>query len=538
MSEPAANARLPRRGGWPAHPVIYQIYPRSFADSTGSGEGDLAGIAARLPHVARLGADAVWISPFFLSPMVDGGYDIVDHCAVDPRFGTMADWEALVARARSLGLHVMIDLVANHTSIAHPWFSESAERRGGRDDWYVWADPTPAGGPPNNWLSFFGPPAWTWDHRRRQYYNHTFLEEQPKLNLRHRGVQRAIGEIVAFWRDRGADGFRLDAVTSYLHDESLADNPPARPEVAARIAGARHNPYTWQDHMHDFLPGDGVPFMETVREWAGPEAYLLGEVNSGNRSVELAVETAGAAGLDSAYVVDLAERGVTGDVMADMIERGACAEGLAWWLSTHDRSRHVSRAGDGSERDARLFAVLLCGMPGPLILYQGEELGQRQSSLPREALHDPFDVMYWPAAPGRDGSRVPFHWEAGRGAGFTTGAPWLPMDEADVPAPLSAQAGRPDSPFETYRAALAARRRLGIADACMQVLEAEELWFLGRLTDLPGGALRLAVNLSREAHRLPAGAGAVHMASDPALPGATIGEVPPRTALWLAESDG
>jgi alpha-glucosidase len=520
---------LPRRGTWPAHPVIYQIYPRSFADSTGSGEGDLRGVARRLGHVARLGADAVWIAPFYVSPMVDGGYDVADHTAVDPRFGTMEDWHALVAAARSLGLKVMVDLVLNHTSTEHGWFRDSAERRAGRDDWYVWADAAPGGSPPNNWLSFFGAPAWTWDHRRRQYYYHTFLPDQPKLNLRHPEVRRQVRQIVRFWCAAGADGFRLDAVTSYLHDESLADNPPAPPEVAARITGAPHNPYTWQDHVFDFLPGDGVPFMREVRDWAGPHSYLLGEVNSGNRSVELATDVSNAAGLDSAYVVDLAERGVTGTVIADMIARGACAEGLAWWLSSHDHPRHVSRAGDGSARDARLFAVLLCAMPGPLILYQGEEAGQRQAALPRAALHDPFDRVYWPDPPGREGARVPMPWG---GAGFSPESPWLPVAADDAPAPLAAQEGRADSPLETYRAALAARKRRGLSEACLTVLEADESWFLGRLTDVAGEPVHLAVNLGHAPRRLPGAPLRAEMASAPALRGAEVAEVPPRTALW------
>ena len=523
----------PARADWPAHPVIYQIYPRSFADTSASGEGDLAGIADRLSHAARLGADAVWISPFQVSPMVDGGYDIADHATIDPRFGTDADWDKVIARARALGLRVMVDLVANHTSREHPWFTESAERREGREDWYVWADAAPGGGPPNNWLSFFGAPAWTWDHRRRQYYYHTFLDAQPKLNLRSPDVRRAMCSLVSHWRGRGADGFRLDAVTSYLHDTSLADNPPARPEVSARIAGAPHNPYTWQDHMHDFLPGDGVPFMRQVRDWAGPDSYLLGEVNSGNNSVELAISMAGEGGLDSAYVVDLAERGITGEVLADMIARGACAEGLAWWLSSHDQPRHVSRAGDGSPADARLFALLLCAMPGPLILYQGEEIGQRQARLPRAALHDPFDRMYWPDTPGRDGARVPFFWDAGPGGGFTGGVPWLPMAPQDAPAPLSAQEGQPDSPFETYRAALAERRRRGLADGCIEVLEAEADWVLARVDGTEGAPVRLAVNLGREPRRLPGGPARAILASAPGLRDAALDTLPGRTSAWL-----
>jgi alpha-glucosidase len=524
---------LPRRGGWPAHPVIYQIYPRSFADTTGTGEGDLAGIARRLEHVARLGADAIWISPFYRSPMVDGGYDISDYKRIDPRFGTMADWDSLVARARDLGLLVMVDLVANHTARAHDWFQDSATRRNGRDDWYVWADATEAGAPPNNWISFFGTPAWTWDHRRQQYYYHTFLPEQPKLNLRNAEVQAAICDVVAFWCEAGADGFRLDAVTSYLHDASLADNPPARPEVSERITGQEFNPYTWQDHVHDFLPGDGVPYMRRVRDWAGENRYLLGEVNSGNRSVELATEVSNAAGLDSAYVVDLAERGLTGEVIADMIERGACAEGLAWWLSSHDHPRHVSRAGDGSARDARMYAVLLCGIPGPIMLYQGEEIGQRQAALPEESLRDRFDLMYWPDIPGRDGARVPLPWGA---EGFTTGTPWLPMRQDDAPAPLDAQEGRADSPLETYRAAIAARKRHGIGGACLAVEEAEPEWFLARLTDAPGCPLRLALNLGDEARPLPGGPARAVMASEPEQRGAEVAEVPPRAALWLGEA--
>ena len=228
---------------WWRGAVLYQIYPRSFADSNGDGLGDLPGITSKLDYVAGLGVDAIWISPFFKSPMKDMGYDVSDYCDVDPTFGTLADFDALIARAHALNLKVMIDLVLSHTSDQHPWFAQSRkDRTNPRADWYVWAEPKPDGSPPNNWLSIFGGVAWAWDSRRRQYYLHNFLVEQPDLNFHNPDVRKALLDAVTFWLHRGVDGFRLDTVNFYFHDQLLRDNPPALNRDAPDVPAA--NPYT------------------------------------------------------------------------------------------------------------------------------------------------------------------------------------------------------------------------------------------------------------------------------------------------------
>ena len=413
---------------WPRAPVIYQIYPRSFRDSTGSGTGDLRGIAMHLDHVASLGVDAIWISPFYPSPFRDGGYDIADHVKVHPALGTMDDFDAVVAGARDLGLRVLIDQVFNHTSDAAPWFIRSV--RGDPDfaDHYVWRDPKPDGTPPNNWIGQFGTPAWTWNHERRQYYMHNFTKHQPSLNLRSEAVQKVLERIMRFWLDRGVDGFRLDAVTSFLFDPDFRDNPPADRATQEAASGETFMPYTYQDHVHDVLPGDGLPFMENLRRWAGDDAWLVGEVTSGNQSVELACGLTEPGRLDAAYTTDLVEGGATADAYAEVLERASDPQRLGWWLSSHDQPRHGSTVGDGSDRDLRFFALLLATAPGSVIVYQGEELGLPQPHLPLAAVTDPLDLLYWPDGPGREGARVPIPWAEGADRGFSIGTPWLPMD--------------------------------------------------------------------------------------------------------------
>src|SRR4051812_15880965 len=248
---------------WWRGAVIYQIYPWSFADSDGDGIGDLRGITARLDHVARLGVDAIWIAPFFTSPMQDFGYDVSDYCAVDPRFGTLADFDALIARAHALGLKVLIDQVWSHSSNQHPWFRASrASRDNPHADWYVWADPRPDGSPPNNWLSVFGGGAWTWEPRRRQYYLHHFLPGQPQLDLRNPAALQALLDAGAFWLDRGVDGFRLDAIDFALHDPLLRDNPPRERAPGAPLP---LKPFGFQEHVHDMMHADTPALMERIR---------------------------------------------------------------------------------------------------------------------------------------------------------------------------------------------------------------------------------------------------------------------------------
>ena len=463
---------MPKRGDWPASPIIYEIYPRSFYDANGDGEGDLLGITAKLDYVAALGVDAIWLAPFYLSPMHDGGYDVQDHTVVNPRYGTEADFDALVARAHDLGLKVMVDQVFNHTSHRHAWFANSVQKRGDYADWYVWRDPKPDGSLPNNWLSQFGPPAWTWNHQREQYYFHQFLDCQPNLNLRHPPVLEALEKVTKHWLDRGVDGFRYDAVTSYLWDDGFADNPVADPETRRKISGPRYNPYSMQSHDNDMLPGDGLPFTANLRTWAGEDAWLMGEITSGNKSVELVNGLTRPDRLDCAYTTDLPEEGMEPANIQRVVDGLETPHTFLWWLSCHDQPRPATAHGDGSARDARFLMTALAFMPGPWLIYQGEELGLPQPFLDYEENDDPFDRLYWPDVPGRQGPRVPIPWGEGYiGFGFTAAKPWLTM-RWDGCMSVLAQEADGDSVLAHARRLTRFRKKSGIGEAVIQSIEA------------------------------------------------------------------
>ncbi|MEM9268958.1 MAG: alpha-amylase family glycosyl hydrolase, partial [Pseudomonadota bacterium] len=266
---------------WWRGAVIYQIYPRSFQDSNGDGIGDLRGIIDRLPYVASLGVDAIWISPFFTSPMEDFGYDVSDYRDVDPMFGTLGDFDALIERAHGLGLRVMIDLVLSHTSAQHPWFEESRQSRDNpKSDWYVWADPNLDGTPPNNWLSIFGGSAWAWDGTRRQYYLHNFLASQPDLNFHCEAVQDALLDVARFWLEQGVDGFRLDTINFYVHDKDLRSNPALPVEARNATIAPDVNPYNYQDHLYDKNRPENLAFLRRLRAVMDdyPDTAAVGEV--------------------------------------------------------------------------------------------------------------------------------------------------------------------------------------------------------------------------------------------------------------------
>ena len=284
---------------WWKGAAIYQIYPRSFRDTNGDGVGDLAGVTAGLDHVASLGVDAIWISPFFTSPMRDFGYDVADFCDVDPVFGTLADFDALIAKAHGLGLKVIVDQVYAHTSDLHPWFAESRDSADNpRADWYIWADPKPDGTPPCNWQSVFGGPAWTWDGRRRQYYLHTFLKEQPQLNVHNPAVQDALLDVTRFWLERGVDGFRLDALNHAMHDPLLRDNPPA-PENGR----VRTRPFDYQLKLYSQSQPGMVEFIERIRAVCDEYGVIhtVAEVGGDKAEEEMKAFTAGDRRLSSAY---------------------------------------------------------------------------------------------------------------------------------------------------------------------------------------------------------------------------------------------
>ncbi|OCC24202.1 alpha-glucosidase [Croceicoccus estronivorus] len=429
FSGPRAGSSEP----WWRGAAIYQIYPRSFQDSNGDGIGDLRGITGRLDHVASLGVDAIWISPFFASPMRDFGYDVSDYCAVDPIFGTLEDFDALVAAAHARGLKVLIDQVYAHTSDLHPWFAESrASRDSARADWYVWADPKADGTPPNNWQSVFGGPAWTWDARRCQYYMHTFLKEQPQLNVHQRDVQDALLSVARFWLERGVDGFRLDALNHSMHDPLLRDNPPAPDNGRVRT-----RPFDFQLKVHSQSQPGVVAFIERLRALCDEfgAIHTVAEVGGDDAEAERKAYTAGTHRLDSAYGFDfLYAPELTAAFVAETMKGWQQGESWpSWAFENHDAPRAVSRwcAPGEMARFARVKMALLMALRGNAIIYQGEELGLEQDDIPFDLLQDPEAIANWPLTLSRDGARTPMPWVDQPLGGFTTGTPWLPLSDAN-----------------------------------------------------------------------------------------------------------
>lgn len=494
------------RGG-----VIYQIYPRSFADANGDGVGDLAGMIGKLDYVASLGVEGIWLSPFFTSPMKDFGYDVADYRDVDPLFGTLADFDALVARAHALGLKVVIDQVWSHTSDQHPWFIDSAgSAESPKADWYVWADAKADGSPPNNWLAAFGGPSWTWNPRRRQYYLHNFLIEQPDLNFWNPQVQDAILEVARFWLDRGVDGFRLDVINFIFHDRDLGDNPVAPHRRTPPM------PTNFQRHVHDRSRPEALAFLGRLR--ALTDRYegrmTVGEVVDFPPLERQQEYTLPPDRLDTAYSFYLlSATEASPGLFSQALNSWAKAPGWpSWSLGNHDVARFPTRlahSGDPAQVKV-LLAVLMC-LRGTIFLYQGDELGLPQAQVPFAALRDPFAIAAYTGGAGRDGARTPMPWTAdGPAAGFSTSADtWLPVDPAHRALSAAGQEGDPHSTLAFTRKLLGLRRelaplRLGdatILDAPSGVLAFERTWQNEALIcvfELAGHAARFAAPAGAE----------------------------------------
>ena len=504
------------RGG-----VIYQIYPRSFKDTNGDGIGDLPGITQQLPYVASLGVDAIWISPFFPSPMRDFGYDVSGFCDVDPMFGTLSDFDELVRVAHERGLKVIIDQVYSHTSDRHPWFAESrSSRDNDKADWYVWADPKPDGSPPNNWQSVFVGSAWTWDARRGQYYLHNFLTEQPDLNLLNPRVHDALLDAARFWLDRGVDGFRVDAVSHFVHDPLLRDNPPSTKP------GTRSRPFDFQEHRYTVDRPETLAFLERLRQVLNqyPDRFALGELGGpgvgGSEDGRYVAETR----LQSAYsFFFLRSAAPTPQLIQQAFTEWENGHGEGWptWVfSNHDAPRVVTRWG-GDEADGRyaqLMLALLFALRGSVCLYQGEELGLPQAHVPFERLVDPEAIANWPLTLGRDGARTPLPWTThAPHAGFGAAEPWLPVDARHAAMAVDLQERDSHSSLQLTRQLLDIRHRFAALregdvrvmadDPSVLMLEraaaSERIWCVFNLTadavqrPLPSGPWRpLAGNAS------------------------------------------
>ena len=461
------------RGG-----VIYQVYPRSFQDSDGDGVGDLAGIEARLDHVARLGVDAVWLSPIFPSPMADFGYDVADYCDVDPLFGDLAAFDRLLAAIHARGLRLLLDFVPNHTSTAHPWFVASRSSRADpKRDWYIWRDPAPGGGPPNNWISDMGGPAWEYDPATGQYYLHTFLKEQADLDWRNPDVVAAMMQVMRFWLDRGVDGFRIDVLWHIVKALGLPDNPanPDWREGMAEKSTLIQQHSTDQPEAHAFAAD-----MRALADEYG-DRLLVGEIFLPRERLMRWYGTPDRAGVHLPFNFELIENSWDRDTLARLIadyDAGIPDHGWPnWVIGSHDAPRIAARIG---EAQARVAAMLLLTLRGTPTLYQGDELGIGTVAIPPDRIRDPQDLRQPGQGLGRDRSRTPMAWDVSPNAGFSTAEPWLPLHADWATRNVAAQEADRGSMLWLYRDLLALRRR-------------EAALSLGtmRVVDAPAGVLAL-----------------------------------------------
>lgn len=460
----------PQRVGneWWRGAIIYQIYPRSFFDSNNDGVGDLPGITSKLDYIASLGVDAIWISPFFKSPMKDFGYDVSDYRAVDPVFGTLADFDDLVLRAHELNIRVIIDQVLSHTSSQHTWFRESRQNRtNAKADWYVWADPKSDGTPPNNWLSIFGGPAWQWDARRNQYYLHNFLVDQPDLNFHNPQLQSQMLKEVEFWLQRNVDGIRLDAINFCFHDAQLRDNPPKSRPSASGEGFRKDNPYAWQAHLYNNTQAENHQFLEALRELSNSygDVLLLGEISSEDTLQTMVDYTSGNRRLHTGYSFKLLTDDLNTRYIRETIETAEFALTNAWpcWtLGNHDVTRVASRwrKGRDKQRLAKVLNAFLFSLRGTVCSYQGEELALTEAELEESQLRDPYGLNFWPLFKGRDGCRTPLPWTSSEHGGFSASTPWLPVPEVHRKSCIANQAEDEASALNAYRTFVAWRKQI------------------------------------------------------------------------------
>lgn len=460
---------------WWQSAVLYQIYPWSFQDSDGDGIGDLRGIEARLDYLVDLGIDAIWLSPIFPSPMADFGYDVADYCGIDPRFGTLADFDSLLASAHARGLKLLLDFVPNHSSDQHPWFVESrASRDNPKRDWYIWRDPAADGGPPNNWISDFGGPAWTDDAATGQYYSHAFLKEQPDLNWRNPELRAAMLDVLRFWFARGVDGFRIDVLWHIVKHADFPDNPlnpdwdPATGEMHRVFQ--RHS--TDQPEVHD-IAADMRAIADAFGR-NGNERVLIGEIYL---PVERLMRYYGLAGegVHLPFNFQLIDAPWNARGLARMIAdyEAALPEGgwPNWVLGNHDRPRSATKRGAAQ---ARVAAMLLLTLRGTPTLYYGDELGMEDGAIPPDRVRDPRELREPGLGLGRDPVRTPMPWDDSEQAGFTQGEPWLPLGEGWQRRNVAAERDDPNSMLALHRALLNLRRSTpALATGRIWLLEAE-----------------------------------------------------------------
>ena len=502
---------MPDQHAWWQRGVVYQVYPRSFQDSNGDGVGDLPGILSRLDHLSALGVDAVWVSPIYPSPMADFGYDVSDYTGVDPVFGGLEDFDRLVSAAHARGLRMILDYVPNHSSDRHPWFAESRSSRASpKRDWYIWRDPAPGGGPPNNWLSEFGGPAWTFDAATGQYYYHAYLPEQPDLNWRNPEVRVAMLDALRFWLDRGVGGFRVDAIHHLIEDASFRDNPP-NPDWRPGMSPARRviRAHTMdQPEVHD-----AIAEMRRVSDGYGGDRVLIGEAYL---PIDRLMMYYGAdlSGFHLPFNFHLLSTPWRARDIAALVERYEAALPPGGWpnwvLGNHDRSRVASRLGPAQ---ARVAAMLLLTLRGTPTLYQGDEIGMEDVPIPPDRVQDPWERNVPGLGLGRDPVRTPMQWDAGPNAGFTRpGAePWLPLAPDHATRNVAAQAEDPRSMLSLHRALLALRRAepaLSVGSYAPVEGAEEDVLAYERRDGATGRGLLVALNLGGQERELPRAASA------------------------------
>ncbi len=456
---------------WWRGAVIYQIYPRSYMDSNADGIGDLRGIISKLDYVSSLGVDAIWLSPFFRSPMKDFGYDISDYRDVDPIFGTIDDFRLLLKEAHARGLKIILDQVWSHTSDQHNWFKESrANKTNAKHDWYIWADCKPDGTPPNNWLSIFGGSAWEWDTRREQYYLHHFLTCQPALNLWNQDVRKEITDTARYWLDMGIDGFRLDVINCALSHPDLLDNPIRTPDMPPPTDMNSSNPMSRQirSNAYGYLSDDTFKWLNTLRGVANDykDIFLMGEIGGDNNEITATKYTQTGQRLHSAYSFGLTGKTITKDLVLRTVQNIEKEIGDGWItyaLGNHDNVRFASNHGqhqDARHKYGMMGMALLLSLRGTVCMYQGEELGLPTAEISFEDMQDPYDIRMHPDSMNRDGGRTPMPWvENAPMAGFSA-APktWLPVSETHVPLAVDIQENDGASLLNAYRRFLKWRR--------------------------------------------------------------------------------
>jgi alpha-glucosidase len=494
---------------WWDHAVFYEIYPRSFKDSNGDGVGDLKGITQQLNYLRSLGVDAIWITPFYPSPQVDFGYDVSDYVAIDPQFGTLADFDRLVKEAHKRDIKVVTDLVLNHTSDQHAWFKESrSSKTNPKRDWYIWHDPGPNGERPNNWYSGFGPHAWTLDRKTNQYYYHFFYPEQPDLNWRNPAVEKEVFQQIRFWLDRGVDGFRLDAINWLFEDQQLRDNPELpharREDPNQKEQELKYDRDQPETHgvlqrlraMTDTYQGDRVligeiwvPKMEMLMEYYGPrDNELQLPFNFFFTQVK---------GLDAMAFRQVVEE----------TERLTNGEPTTYVLSNHDMDRAITRYGNGTNdaQIAKLLATMLLTLRGAPFIYYGEEIGMPTTTPERvEDVRDPVGKRYWPTYKGRDGVRTPMQWTNSANAGFTTGnaKPWLPIPDNYLDVNAAKQSQTRNSILSFYGHVIRLRKKSpALLEGDYQSIDAgDKIFAYRRSTDKQ--TIVVALNMSGEEQKL------------------------------------